>query len=237
MLKPKFKLPQCEQCDNRNHSIFCVLEEAEVSEVSLNKGASQYKKGERIFLEGNRPQSLFCINSGKVKVYKSGGAGKEQITRLAGPGDVIGYRAMISGENYSASAAALEDAVICEIPKPVFSDILKRSPELAMKLVNLLARDLRTAEQQMTALAQKPVRERLAEVLLSIKEAFGLEADGKTLAVTLSREDLGNMVGTATETLIRLLGELKLEKLIGLEGKKILLLNIPKLVQTANVFD
>ncbi len=126
-------------------------------------------------------------------MYKLGSTGKDQIVRLAQAGDILGYRALVSGENYTASATALEESVICFIPKDKFFGILQSSSKMSMKMVELLSTDLKTAEQKITQLAQKTVRERLAETLLILKESFGVKTDESTLNVQLTREEIANI--------------------------------------------
>jgi CRP/FNR family transcriptional regulator len=131
----------------------------------------------------------------------------------------------------------LEEAGICFIPKELFMGVLQKDGVLSMEIMKMLSDDLRKAEVSITHFAQKPVRERLAEALLFIKETYGFEADGKTIGLKISREDLANLVGTATETAIRLLSDLKHEGVVALEGKKIEILNLAKLVKIANIED
>ncbi|GDX48456.1 Crp/Fnr family transcriptional regulator [Bacteroidota bacterium] len=233
----KTPYPTCQFCSSREASVFCDLNHEDLEEINMNKGANHYKKGQVIFEEGFRPQGIFCINEGKIKIAKRGDRGKEQIIRLAKDGDIIGYRALISGENYSASAYALEDSIVCMIPRQQFTETMQRNPALTHKLIYLLTHDLKLAEHKITELAQKPVRERLAESLIMLKQTYGFEKDNKTLNVVLSREDFANLVGTATETVIRLLSDFNSEKLIQLDGKKISLLNVPKLLSLANIED
>lgn len=166
-----------------------------------------------------------------------GDDGKDQIIRLVKAGDILGYRALLSGERYSASAEALEDTQVCFIPRDLFIKVLKLDSNLAFEMMKLLSDELHRAEIKLTHLAQKPIRERLAETLLFIKETYGYEADGVTLNVRLSREDIANLVGTATESAIRLLSEFKKEGLIELEGKKIKIMQPRELLKTANLQD
>lgn len=180
---------------------------------------------------------MFCINQGKIKLSHSGQDGKEQIVRMAKEGDVLGYRALLSNERYNATAVALDDTEVCFIPKDAFFTVLKTNLNLSLEIIKMLALELRWAEQTITGLAQKPVRERMAEALLFLKETYGFEADEATINVTLSREDIANLVGTATETAIRLLSEFKHDKIVEFVGKKIKILDIKKLVRTANVMN
>jgi CRP/FNR family transcriptional regulator len=217
--------------------VFNELSDEEMERINHSKGGNLYRRGQNIFYEGTRPSGLYCINSGKVKIYKIDHTGKEQIVRLAKAGDILGYRSLIGGELYSSFAAPLEDSLICFIPKNVFFSLLHSNSNLSMKVMKLLSQDLKSAENRIANMAQKPVRERLAETLLVLKEFYGLEEDEATLGVALTREDLANVVGTATETVIRLLSEFKQDKIIDLKGRKIKILDPILLVKTANIYD
>jgi len=233
----KFEAPSCETCRARLSNVFCTLSDEQLSELAVDKTCNLYKKGQIVFFEGNRPAGLYCVSKGKVKIYQIGIEGKEQIIRLAKDGDLLGYRALISGEIYSGSASVLEDSVICFIPKKTFFDLLQLNSELSTRMMKLLSQDLRMAEVRITGLAQKPVRERLAETLLMLREFYGLENDGQTIRAILSREDISNIVGTATETAIRMMSEFKHENIIDLEGKRIKILDHDNLIRAANVTD
>jgi len=172
-----------------------------------------------------------------VKLSHSGDDGREQIIRLVKAGDIMGYKALLSGERYTATAIALEDVQVCFIPKDLFLAVLQKDAALSFEMMRILSSELRKAELKITHLAQKPVRERLAETLLFIHETYGLESDGQTLNVRLSREEIANLVGTATESAIRLLSEFRKEGMIELEGKKIRLLNMNSIIKTANLQD
>jgi len=227
----------CEHCEARYKSIFCDLKGDHLAEINEHKGCNIYKKGQTIFSEGFFPQGLFCINSGKIKISQVGDNGREQIIRLTKEGDILGYRALLSGGKYSASAVALEDCSICLIPKDIFFKVIEGESSLSMQIMKLLSTDLGKAEHKITDLAQKPVRERMAEAILFLKETYGTENDGKTLNVSLSREEIANVVGTATETAIRLLSEFKSDAIIELQAKKIKIVNYEKLIKTANIHD
>ncbi|HNM16007.1 MAG TPA: Crp/Fnr family transcriptional regulator, partial [bacterium] len=196
-----------------------------------------YKKGQVLFYEGNKPTGLFCVNKGKIKTYRINADGKEQIIRLAKEGDVLGYSSLISGDLYSSSAAVIEDAIICYIPRNVFLNLLDSNTTFSMKMIRLLSHDLKSSEDRVVNLAQNTVRERLAETLLMLEEFGGTENDGKTLRTSLSREEIANIVGTATETTIRLLSEFRSDGLIELEGKRIKIVDRGLLLKAANVED
>jgi CRP/FNR family transcriptional regulator len=204
--------------------------------INLHKTCVTYKKGQNIFYEGTRPTGIYCMNDGKVKVFKNNIQGKEYILYIAKPGDFLGYRALMGEEMYAATATVLEDAKICYIPKEVFFEILQKNPAFMKKVVKAVCHEMGIMEDRMAELAHKSVRERLAANLLMIKETYGIEGEGSNLIdLALSREDLAAIVGTATETVIRLLSEFKNDGLISFEGKKIRVLDSRKLAKQADL--
>ena len=227
----------CLHCNVRLSSVFNVLDEDQTQELCAHKSCAVYKKGQYVFTENGLPNGLFCINSGKIKLTTTGYDGKEQILRLVKSGDILGYRALLSNERYHCSAVTLEDASICIIDKKYFFDALASSPKLMFEVVKKMSQDLKTAEDHIVSLSQKNVRERMAEALLFLKATYGFEEDNQTLNVSLSREEIADYVGTSTESCIRLLSEFNADKLIQLKGKKISILNLQKLIQTANIED
>jgi len=226
----------CEDCKSLKKSVYGDLNSEELNILNFNKSCNFYKKGQTIYFEGNTPEGLFCIREGKVKIYKTGNEGKEQIIRLVKNGDIIGYRALIAGESYNATAETLEDSKICFIRKNAIFDLLKKNEKFSFRLIKLLSHDLGEVEQRMVHLAQKPVRERLAETLLILRETYGMDKDNNSLLnVSLSREDLANIAGTATETVIRLLAEFKNKNIISTKARKIEILDVNKLIETGNL--
>ena len=138
----------------------------------------------------------------------------------------MGYRALIADEPLVATAVCMEESSACFIPKKVFLEILDENPTVSKQLLKSLSHDLGVVEERVQSLAQKSVRERLAETLLFLQATFKASGHSEeVIAITLPREDIANIVGTATETVIRLLSEFKSDKLIELEGKKIRILN------------
>jgi CRP/FNR family transcriptional regulator len=228
---------ECNNCTTRFTSIFCKAENDTVDSINDSKVCTPYNKGHYIFREGMRPQGVYCVNYGKIKLLKVGEDGKEQILRLVKPGDLLGYRSLLGEGNYNTSAVVMEDTGVCFIPKDLFMGILQRDGVLSMEMMKLLSQDLKQAEQSITHLAQKPVRERLAEALLFIKETYGYLPDGKTIDLKITREEIANIVGTATETAIRLLSDLKSEGVIVLDGKKIQIVDVKRLLRIANIED
>lgn len=236
-MKNQKEFPRCQTCGTKHMSVFCALNNEQVDEIDSSKGCNFYNKGQVIFHEGNRTNGIYCINKGKVKLFQIGAEGKEQIIRFAKPGDVVGYRALLSEEPLSASASAIEDdTTICFIPRDQILSMITQNPNFNFKFLKMLSHELGEAAKIITDLAQKPVKERLAETLLILKETFELDED-ENIQVKLSREELANIVGTATESVIRLLSEFKKDKLIAIEGRNIKILNIPALTRVANIFE
>ncbi|MCK6649348.1 MAG: Crp/Fnr family transcriptional regulator [Bacteroidia bacterium] len=227
----------CKNCQVRLNSIFCSLEGKEIDALHENKGCSAYKKSQIIFSQGALPHGIYVVYTGKVKLHQLAESGREQIVRMAKPGDIIGYRSLLSGDRYTSTAETIEESNICFIPKKLFWSLMDSNQTVTIQLMKLLSSDLKKAEHAITNIAQKPVKERLAEALLFIKETYGYEADNTTISVTLTREEIANIVGTATETAIRLLSDLKNDKIIDFVGKRIKIVNHNRLVDLANIDD
>lgn len=212
------------------------MDDYALENVDSTKACYVYKRGQVIFSEGIPPTGLFCIHTGKVKVFKTGDEGREKIVRLAGDGDVIGYRALLTGTPSTVSAAALEESVVCCIPQDTFFKLVRSNGTFSMRIIELLSAELGRAEEQIVHIAQRPVRERLAEALLLLKKTYGTEdGDSSALSVRLSREELAGIVGTAVETLVRAIAEFKKERLIGTDKRKIRILDLPRLIEIGNV--
>lgn len=154
---------------------------------------------------------------------------------MAKKGDILGYRALLGDTKYNANAITLEDTNVCFIPKSTFFNVLQSNPRLSLEIIKMLAFELGKAEQNITDLAQKPVKERMAEALLYLKQTYGLEADSKTIDVALSREDIASLIGTATETAIRLLSIFKQNGILEFVGKRIRIVNMERLIKEANI--
>ncbi|MBN8577408.1 MAG: Crp/Fnr family transcriptional regulator [Cyclobacteriaceae bacterium] len=235
MAKVEFNIA-CSLCEHLKDSLFNGLSPEDLSRINNHKTCVQYKKGQNIFYEGTRPTGLYCMNAGKVKVYKNNVQGKEFIIYIAKPGDFLGYRALLSEEFYQATATVLEDAKICFIPKENFFEVLQKNPAFMKRVVKAVCHEMGIMEDKLAELAHKSVRERLAANLLMLKETYGMEGEGSSLIdLALSREDLASIVGTATETVIRLLSDFKSDGLIAFEGKKIRVLDAKKLARQADL--
>lgn len=229
-------IPSCTECSNKD-SLFCSLSHEEKEALSVNKNGNFFKKGEVIFYENNYPHGFYCIRKGKVKISKLGNEGKEQVVRLAGTSELLGYRSILCNEAYQATATAMEDCYICHISSDSFHKVLNDSKRLSLKLVKLLSLNLKDSEQKLINISQKSVKERIAEALLLMKNKFGVEHDGKTLNIVLTRSEIADIAGTTTETTIRTLTLLKKEEVLELRGKKIIIKNLERLTRVANIID
>jgi CRP/FNR family transcriptional regulator len=233
-----FEKPYCSGCEARLTSVLKTVEAPRLDEIASAKACTLYRKGQTVFQDGDMPSGLFCIHRGKVKLYKPGDEGRDHIVRFAKAGDVIGYRSLLGGEPYNLSASTLEESVICCIPRETFFGMLREDGNFTTEMIHLLSGQLRETEEQLVHLAQKPVRERLAETLLILRQVYGTEnGDDAALNVSLSRDELASVVGTATETLIRTLADLKREKLISTQKKRIRILDIDGLARVGNLAD
>jgi CRP/FNR family transcriptional regulator, polysaccharide utilization system transcription regulator len=232
----KLQSPSCENCVCRKFSLLDTCHHEELVHLDHTKTSSLYKKGQVIFHEGTRPLGIFCVNSGKVKITKSNSEGKEQIIRLGKQGDVMGYRALMADSKYSASAVAMEDSMVCFIPKEEFNNLILKNARFGQGLMKLLSDALGNAEDRMAKMAMKPVRERLAEALLLLHQTYK-QNDEAVFSIAISREDLANIVGTAKETAIRFLSEFKDEKIISTQGSQIKIIDLDKLVKISSLYD
>jgi CRP-like cAMP-binding protein len=227
--------PECSTCKVFKKSYFSILENGDLESLKYEKSSSFYKTGQLVFHEDSRAVGVYCLNSGKVKLYKVGNDGKEQIVRFITPGELFGYSSIIGSRTYLLTAEAIEDSIICFINLNTFSDLTDKYPEITKTLIKALGHMLNETEERMIAIAQKPVRERLAEALLTLCHKFHPEGCKDNNVLNLSREDLANIVGSATETIIRLLSEFREEKLISIEGRRIILKDVRKLKRIANL--
>lgn len=229
-----FQIISCNECKNEN-KLFCGLNNDDREHLSLNKGSNMFKSGQTIFYEGNQPHGLYCIYKGKVKLAKLGADGKEQIVRFAGKGDVLGYRSLLSDSPYNATATAIEACEICHISKSAFMNKLSENSGLAFNVIQLLSENLKESEDKLISISQKPVKERVAQALLLLKTRFGLEEDSATIAVVLTRREIGEIACITTETAIRTLSELKNENVLELNQKKIKIIDMNRLVLIAKL--
>jgi len=194
-----------------------------------------YKKNEIIHCEGETPKYLMCLLSGKVKIYKDGVGGRSQIIRMIKPVEYFGYRAYFAKEDYVTAAAAFEPSIVCLIPMNAIVTLLAQNNDLSVFFIQQLSVDLGIADERTVNLTQKHIRGRLAESLLFLKESYGLEEDGSTLSIYLSREDLANLSNMTTSNAIRTLSNFSTERLITIDGRKIKIIDEEKLKKISKI--
>ena len=233
-MKNNTSIPANEECDLSGFQLFKKLNTEELARLNYDKECSVYKKGTIVYKEGNRLTGFFCVTRGILKIYKTGVDGKEQIIRFAKKGNIIAYRSLVSQELACTTAKVIDDAVLCHIPYQTLLFLIQSNWQFSLHMLQIVCQELREANSYITDIAQKSVRERLAEVLLILKDNFELDRQN-TLKISLTREELANIVGTATESVIRLLSEFKLDKLIELQGRRIKIIDTQGLKKVANV--
>ncbi len=222
----------CQNCKARLSNVFSNLTLEELDNISINKSCHLYKKGEIIYNQGNYLHGFYCIEQGIVKIYKIGPKGRKQIIKLAKKGDIFGYRSVLSKESACTTTEVLEDAIVCQISSNILFDLIYSNPKFSISMMKLACEELGEANSYIANLAQKSVKERTAELILNLKNDFGIDENGY-IGISLTREDMSEIVGTATESFIRSLTELKNEGIIETKGKKIKIKDEPKLIHIA----
>lgn len=217
-----------------NSKVFNHLTPEELDLLLLEGGPDKYGKSKTIYDEGSRINGFYLVCRGIIKIFKTGFDGKDQIIRFAKPGDIMGFRSTITGELACTTSKTIEEADILFVPGKLVKSFVHSNGNFAMDLLEIACQELGEANDYITDIAQKTVRERLAEVLIQLKWTFDLDRDN-FLQISLTREELANIVGTATESVIRLLSEFKQDKLIELHGRRIRILEESKLIKMSNM--
>lgn len=228
----KPEMSKCEQCIVREFSSLKALNKDELVKLAGCKTSRIIKKGEVIFEEGENVNGIFCIKDGVCKLTKLSPNGKDHIVKLVSKGELLGQRSMISDEPVNLSAVALEDMQVCFIPKTEVMGFFDKNNQFSMNVMKTICGDLKESDVHAVNMAQRTVKERLAETLLHLHNTYGINED-ESLKIQLSRDELASLVGTATESCIRLLSDFNKLGLIKLVGKKITITDISKLKKIA----
>lgn len=215
---------KCESCIVRKFTALKVLTKSQLKDISEGKTSHFFKKGDVIFDEGEHLKGIYCLRYGIVKLSKLSTNGKDQIIKFVSDGEVLGQRSVIAEEPANLRAVAINDVDSCFIPKNLILDNLENNTSFSLELLKNLAHELKEADDVIVNISQKPVKNRIAETLLHLKDSFGVDQEG-FMIIQLSREDISNIVGTATESCIRMLSELKKEGFIVTSGKRIKITN------------
>lgn len=226
----------CSQCDNRDKSIFCQLEQESLNTVSEHKIMNAFKRGQVLFHEGNPAFGVYCISEGKVKLTKTSENGKETMLRIAGPGDLIGFQHIVQNGVNDVTATALEETKICFLDRTFLQNLVKQENSCAMELLAHVAQDMAALQDRVNGFQSKNVRERVAYMLIDLAERYGSDSkEGRRLGIQLSREEMASMLGVATETLIREISQLREEGVIDQDGKTLILVDTKSLRLSAGL--
>jgi len=210
-------------------SLFYVLSEEDKKLMRKHTSFTKYKHNEMVFREGDKPSGFMMLVKGKLKIFKEGVGGREQIIRLSKAHGIIGFRAIFAGENHIASAVTLEDSVVANIDLDFIYNRALKNSDFSLGIIRKLARELGFSNARTVALSQKHIRGRLAESLMLLANKYGFEHDGTTLKVYISREDIANLSNMTTSNAIRTLSTFANEKLIAIDGRKIKIIDLTRL--------
>ena len=200
--------------------------------LTNDRDVNKYKKKQTVYNEGNRAARLFYIVKGKVKAFKSNDDGKELVVELYNEGDFIGYVALLEGSSYKETTEAMEESELAIIPKADFDELMNNNPQVAQKFIQLLAKNVAEKEQHLLGLAYNSLRKKVADALMSLQKKY--KTGDENFSISISRENLASIAGSATESLIRTLGDFRSEKLIDIREGNIIILNEKKLENMLN---
>jgi CRP-like cAMP-binding protein len=221
--------------DFKSQSVFADLPEEDLRLLTAHQSEQVYHKGDVIFREGAYPSGIFYIKSGKAKKYKVAKDSGEQIIYVANTGELLGYHAILEGDRYPDSAAALEESRIAFIPREDFFEALRQSNVLSTRLLKTLSHEFAVLANSLTLFTQRTVRERLALQLVVLREKYKVSSQaGQPVEINMSREDLANLVGTTRENIVRILSEFKEAGILETQGRKIIVQNVVTLINIAN---
>ena len=221
------KSTDCKNCGSRKTNVFCSLPDAALELLNKSKVLNHFKKGQYIFYAGNFPSGLYCVNSGVIKLESAGSSGNNHILRVIQSGGILGYRSLFAEEAYDATAVVHEDAEICHIPKTALSELLSKYPEVGLKFLAHVSKELKSAENRLCALTDKNAAERIAEAVLFLKNNFASQ--------NWTRKEIAEWAGTTPETVMRALADFESDGIVELKGRKINILKKDTLMERADL--
>lgn len=227
--------PCTEEIAARMHTLWNILSDADRQCFAQVMSVQKYLKNKFVYHEGDAPDHLLCLLSGKVKILRDGVGGRSQIMRIMRPVQYFGYRASLAGEPYVTAAVTLEEATVCSIPMQTVCEVMEHNIGLCQFFIRELATDLGISDRRTVSLTQKHIRGRLAESLLFLKDTYGVEGDGQTIDIHLSREDLAALSNMTTSNAIRTLSNFATEGLVSIEGRRICINNEEKLRRISRI--
>ncbi|MBN1827371.1 MAG: Crp/Fnr family transcriptional regulator [Candidatus Eisenbacteria bacterium] len=226
--------PRCAECPAFALGVFGALPAKERKNLDRIKVSHLYHAGEILFNEGNEPREVFFLREGRIKISKSGLHGEEVMLRLLGPGAIIGYRPLLAGEPYAATAEAVEPSLVCSIAAQRFIGLIRGFPDLALRILEELARELRVSEEELLIRTLEPVPRRAARLILWFLDSRPEGAGPPQFTVPVPRADLAGMIGTAPETLSRTLQDFTRAGLLEVEGRRFRVLDLDALRNLAD---
>ena len=206
-------------------AIWSILNMDEKHQITDNFMSHNFKKNQIIYAEKDEPQFLWTLLRGKVKLFKDGIGGRQQILRLYRPIQYFGYRAYFAGEPYVSTAAAFEPSTLGAIPLELVKKLINENRDLAWFFIRELSKNLGGSDTKIVNLTQKHIRGRLAEALILMRDNYGYEEDGETLKIYMAREDLANLSNMTTSNAIRTLSAFASERIITVDGRRIKIIN------------
>lgn len=227
----------CSQCNSFHKSIFCRLEQKILNEIDSKKLSLNFSKGEILFQQGELVRGMYCIQSGKAKEKTTDAAGHEIITKILGPGDTIGIKSLLSSTGYLATVEFIDDSTVCIIDKLKFDEILKKDSRILLNISQKLAEEITESDQKNLSFVHHTVKQRTCSLLLHFVNKYGVKSDnGVELDIKLTREEMASLVGTTPETMIRTISQLKNEKILSQNGKKLVISNVSLLNNASGIF-
>ncbi len=230
--------PDCYACLTQETSIFQNINDKYLALLNHYKRLGHYKKGQTLFHEGQPAFGIYCLKAGYVKLYKTGTDGHQHILRVVEPGELFGHLALFSRNLHSSTAEVLENAMCCFIDEKALMTILSNSKDITWNLVQELTKEVVVANNKVQELAHRTVRERVARLLLSFHEKYGLTTkSGIRLDISLSREDIASLVGTSVESIVRVLSAFQKENLVRKKIRNIYLTDLDGLKEVAGIIE
>ena len=226
----------CHECKSHLKNIFCGVNGELADLIDQHKITRTYRRKQILYYEKTPITGIFCIKSGEAKVFKTGSEGKQHILRIVHGDHVLGLESLFAGEYFQSAAEMIEDGVVCLIQRQAVLEVIRRNPQASMQIMQALAAQAIASDTERVDLAQNSVRERMARLLSLLAESHGQTVkNGILINLSISREEIAEMVGTAAETAMRLLKEFREDKLVEVHGKEILILDRRRLADTAHL--
>lgn len=216
----------------KSSSLFDFLNKDEALLVKSKMLRKEFLKGEYLFKEKSFSKGIYVIRKGKVKIFQTNSEGKQSIVYIYKKGDYFGYRPLLAEEPHPVSAMAMDNVVVSFIPRELFYSIITKSSHLARKLLSVLSKEFSVWINKMTIFSQYAVKERVALSLLILSKVYQRDNENiKAIKIAIGRDDFAGFVGTAKETLVRMLRTFKDQNIITTKGTKIIILKQKQLIE------